>query len=73
MNQVNPHDTPATRGAEEPGHQGGDPSEVRPRVLQPNRDSQRDGARDDGIDVNDPDGGAARRGGKSEFDQKRGG
>lgn len=72
VNQVNPNDTPATRGTDKPGHQGGDPSEVKPRVMQPSRDSQPDGKRDAGIDVDAPDD-TARRGGKSEMDRKRGG
>lgn len=52
VNQVNPNDTPATRGTDGPGHQGGDPGEVRPHALQPNRDGQPDGKRDPGFDAN---------------------
>jgi hypothetical protein len=55
VNQVNPHDTPATRGTDKPSHQGGDPSEVKPQPLQPNRDAQPDGARDLGFDAANPD------------------
>lgn len=69
VRQVNPHDTPATRGTDKPSHQGGDPSEVRPQVLQPSRDSQPDGKRDLGVDVSDPDA-TARRGGKAKSDSK---
>lgn len=54
VNQVNPHDTPRTRDDGEKGHQGGDPDEVRPHVLQPNRDAQPDGGRDPGFDASDP-------------------
>jgi hypothetical protein len=39
--------------------------------MQPSRDSQPDGKRDPGIDVEEP-GDTARRGGKSEMDRKRG-
>ena len=54
VNQVNPHDTPRTRDSGEKARQGGEPDQVRPQVLQPNRDSQPDGARDPGHDFNDP-------------------
>lgn len=53
--QVNPRDTPATRGTDQPGHQGGTPGEVRPHHLQPNRDSQPDGNRDQGFDAQNPE------------------
>lgn len=68
VNQVNPHDTPATRGTDEPGRQGGDPSEVKPRATQPNRDAQPDGHRDPGFDAEHPDAGR-RRGGQLEQDK----
>ncbi len=55
VNQVNPHDTPATRGTDVPSHQGGDPSEVKAQPRQPNRDSQPEGKRDIGFDPNNPD------------------
>ncbi len=55
VNQVNPHDTPATRGTDAPSHQGGDPSEVRAQPRQPNRDSQPDGKRDIGHAPSNPD------------------
>ena len=53
VNQVNPHDTPRTRGTDEPSHQGGDPSEVAPDLPQRNRDRQNDGQRDIGLDLGD--------------------
>jgi hypothetical protein len=55
VNQVNPHDTPRTRGTDEPSHQGGDPAEVRPQHRQANRDAQPDGARDQGFDAQNPE------------------
>lgn len=54
VNQVNPHDTPNTRQSGEKGHQGGEPDEVKPRALQPNRDRQPDLPRDTGFDADDP-------------------
>lgn len=51
VNQVNPADTPRTRGDDKPSHQGGDMREVRPQQLQPNRDAQPDGGRDDGFEL----------------------
>ena len=55
VNQVNPNDTPATRGTDAPSHQGGDPSEVKAQPRQPNRDSQPDGKRDAGQLPGTPD------------------
>lgn len=54
VNQVNPGDTPRTRGDGSTAHQGGDPGAVRAPQRNPNRDRQPDGHRDLGIDVNDP-------------------
>ncbi|WAS95857.1 hypothetical protein [Nannocystis punicea] len=54
VNQVNPNDTPRTREDGEKGHQGGEPHDVRPSQLQPNRDRQSDGHRDQGFDAYDP-------------------
>lgn len=54
VNQVNPHDTPRTRDDGEKGHQGGEPHDVRPSALNPNRDRQNDGHRDQGFDAFDP-------------------
>lgn len=54
VNQVNPHDTPRTRGTPDmKGHQGGEPDEVAPHIPQRNRDRQQDGHRDPGIDLGD--------------------
>lgn len=63
VNQVNPHDTPKSRGTDEPSHQGGDPGELAAGLPQRNRDRQSDGHRDVGIDLGD-DKEVRRRGNK---------
>lgn len=54
VKQVNPGDTPRTRGTDQPGHQGGDPHDVATALPQRNRDRQSDGHRDIGLDLGDP-------------------
>ncbi|HEY0134724.1 MAG TPA: hypothetical protein VGB85_11605 [Nannocystis sp.] len=49
VNQVNPHNT-ENQGGDPVKPQGGDPAEIRPQVLQVNRDAQGDEPRDIGFD-----------------------
>jgi hypothetical protein len=54
VNQVNPNNT-ENQGGDPVTRQGGDPREVGPQHLQPNRDAQPDGNRDQGFDAQHPE------------------